>query len=458
MTVGPDYVKIKSETADKWHTQLKGGLSEEVLNPETLACWWTTLNDPVLSHIIKRAVSGNLNLKGAVARIDEARALRGINRAGFFPLLNADASATKYQDSKNSENRNRDRLYAAGFDADWELDVFGGVRRSVEAADANIEVAQEGLHDVLVNLQAEVAINYVEVRTYQKRLAIIKANIKTQEEILKLNRSLYKAGIINELTVQESLYSLEHLHAAIPVLQTGLEAAKNRLAVLLGEKPGSIHGELYAEKSIPVPPAMVAVGIPAETLRRRPDIRRAERNLAAMTARIGIATANLYPKFRLFGTIGLESVSTGDLLTSASRAWSFGPRISWNIFDASAIRQKIKAESAIQKQALIQYESTILNALEEVENVLIAYTQEQSRHRSLEAATVAARKAYELSLNLYKAGLINFNNVLTSQYSMQLFEDKLALSNGAIASNFIRLYKALGGGWEYSEQTNKSKS
>ena len=277
MTAGPDYVKINPEAADKWHTQLKGGLSKEVVNPETLACWWTTLNDPVLSHIIKRALSGNLNLKGAVARIDEARALRGINRAGFFPLLDTDASATKYQDSKNSDNRNRDRLYAAGFDADWELDVFGGVRRSVEAADANIEVAQEGLHDVLVNLQAEVAINYVEVRTYQKRLAITKANIKTQEEILKLNRSLCKAGITNELTVHESLYNLEHSRSLIPLLKTGLEAAKNRLAVLLGEKPGSIHEELYAEKSIPVPPAMVAVGIPAETLRHRPDIRRAER-------------------------------------------------------------------------------------------------------------------------------------------------------------------------------------
>jgi len=172
-----------------------------------------------------------------------------------------------------------------------------------------------------------------------------------------------------------------------------------------------------------------------------------------MTAKVGIATANLYPKFRLFGTIGFESVSTGDLLTSASRAWSFGPRISWNIFDASAIRQKIKAESAIQEQALIQYESTILNALEEVENILIAYIQEQSRRKSLESATDAAKRAYELSLNLYKAGLVNFNNVLTSQYSMQLFEDKLTLSNGTIAFNFVRLYKALGGGWKYSEQT-----
>jgi len=337
---------------------------------------------------------------------------------------------------------------AAGFDAGWELDVFGGVRRSVEAAQANLEATQDDLHDVMVSLLAEVALNYVEVRTYQARLAVAGANIKAQEETYQLNRSRYQAGIIDDLVVQQSLYNLEYTRSIIPMLQTGLEAAKNRLAVLLGEKPGEIHQELAEKKPIPMLPVTVAVGIPAETLRHRPDIRRAERNLAAQTARIGVATAELYPKFRLMGTIGLESISTGDFLESASRTWSIGPGISWNIFHGGAIRQNIKVQSALQEQAMIQYESAVLKAQEEVENVLVAYDKEQRRRESLARATDAARRAVLLARDQYQAGLVDFSNVLMAQRSLLSFQDELAQSEGAVVSNLVRLYKALGGGWK----------
>ena len=451
VSVGPDYTKVKPDAPIKWHTELAGGLTTEELQPETLAQWWGTLNDPELESLVERAVKGNLDLKNARARIREARALRGIRRADLFPTLDAGGSATKSRSSENSGTGKEIKLYSAGFDAGWELDIFGGTRRAIEAAQADLEATQEDLHDVLVSLLAEVALNFVEVRTYQTRLAVTEANIKSQEETYELNRSRYHAGIIDDLAVQQSLYNLENIRSHIPTLQTGLAAAKNRLAVLLGKKPGEVHQELAEKKPIPMLPVTVAVGIPAETLRHRPDIRRAERNLAAQTARIGVATADLYPKFRLMGTIGLESISTGDFLESASRTWSIGPGISWNIFHGGAIRQNIKVRSALQEQALIQYESAVLKALEEVENVLVAYAKEQRRRESLSKATNAANRAVLLARDQYQAGLVDFNNVLIAQRSLLSFQNELAQSEGAVVSNLVRLYKALGGGWKYME-------
>ena len=447
--VGPNYTKVEPDAPIKWHTELAGGLTTEELQPETLARWWAILNDPELESLMERAVKGNLDIKSAHARIREARALRGISRASLFPTLDAGGSAARYRSSENSGTEKESKLYYAGFDAGWELDVFGGLRRSVEAAQADLEATREDLHDVMVSLLAEVALNYVEVRTCQARLAVTETNITSQEETYELNRSRYQAGIIDNLAVQQSLYNLENTRSKIPTLQTGLAAAKNRLAVLLGKKPGEVHQELAEKKPIPMLPVTVAVGVPAETLRNRPDIRLAERNLAAQTARIGMATADLYPKFRLMGTIGLESISTGDFLESASRTWGIGPGISWNIFHGSAIRQNIKVQTARQEQALIQYESTVLKALEEVENVLVAYAKEQRRRESLARATNAAKRAVLLARDQYQAGLVDFNNVLIAQRSLLSFQNELAQSEGAVISNLVRLYKALGGGWKY---------
>jgi multidrug efflux system outer membrane protein len=449
--VGPDYTRVEPDAPEKWHTQLQGGLTPALPEPETLAHWWNALNDKVLSSLEERAIRGNLNLKSARARIREARALRGISKADLFPTVDASTFTTNFRNSKNSSSFQQHKLYSVGFDAAWELDVFGGLRRSVEAAQANLEATQMDLYDVLVSLLAEVAMNYVEVRTFQTALTVTESNIKSQEETYELNRSRYQAGIINELAVQQSLYNLEQTRSLIPGLQTELEAAKNRLAVLLGEKPGAIHRELAERKPIPVPPVTVAVGVPAEAMRRRPDIRRAERNLAAQTARIGVATADLYPKFRLIGSIGLESVSTGNLLTANSRTWSITPGISWNIFRGGAIRQNIKVQSARQEQALIQYESAVLNAQEEVENVLTAYAKQQRRRESLAAATSAAQAAVQLAQDQYRVGLVDFSNVLDAQRSLLSFQDQLARSDGAVTSNLIRLYKALGGGWKCTE-------
>jgi NodT family efflux transporter outer membrane factor (OMF) lipoprotein len=449
MTVGPDYTPAVPDVPSRWHTGLEDGLKTGSVSLESMAGWWKHLNDDTLSGLEVRALEGSLDIRAARARLLEARALRGISRAGFFPTLNAGASLNEFRTSENGTAgfSSDGELYSLGFDAGWEVDLFGGVKRSVEAAQADLEAAEADLRDVLVSLQAEVALNYIEVRTYQARLASAEANIKAQEETYALTRSRYQAGMISELAMQQALYGLERSRAALPPLESGLASAKNRLAVLMGEQPGALHGLLAAPAPIPVLPPTFVVDVPAETLRNRPDIRRAERQLAAQTARVGVATADLYPKLNLLGSIGLESVSAGDFLDSGSRRWSVGPSASWSVFNAGAVRQNIAVQSARQEQALIQYEATVLQALEDVENVLTAYAKEQNRHTSLAAAVAAAKRADELAREQYTAGLVDFGNVLDSQRALLVLEDSLAQNEGTMVSNLVRLYKAFGGGW-----------
>lgn len=446
-SVGPNYVPPKTPVSVDWSTQLRGGLNGQEGEGETLAAWWTTLDDPALSRLIERAVSGNLDVKKAEARIREARAQRGIAQADRFPTLDASGSAVRSRGSEETGSGKTRSLYAAGIDAGWELDIFGGVRRSVEAAEADLGATQEGLRDTLVSLLAETALNYIEVRTYQARLVIAEANLAAQSETYQLTVWRFEAGIGDELAVEQARYNLENTRSQIPNLRTGSEKALNRIAVLLGEQPGKVHKELESYKPIPVTPVQVAIGVPAEVLRRRPDVRRAERELAAQTARIGVATAELYPKFKLSGSIGLEAFSFGNLLSWASRTLSGSSGVSWRIFDAGAIRQNIEVQSALQEQDLIAYEASVLGALEEVENALMAYAEEQNRRQSLTETLRAARRAVDLAEYKYQSGLADFNNVLDAQRSLLSFQDQLAQSEGTVTSNLVRLYKALGGGW-----------
>jgi len=449
--VGPNYVPPEMSVSAIWHTQLEGGLAAEEIDPHTLASWWTTLNDPGLYSLIERAVAGNLDLKKAQARVRESRARRGIAKAGMFPTLDIAGSDTWTRSSKDTGTGKTSQLYVASFDSGWELDIFGGVRRSVEASEADLRAIREDLHDVLVSLLAEVALNYVEVRTFQSRLDEAEASLEAQNETYQLTLWRYQAGLSDELATQQARYNLESTRSQIPTLRMGLDEAMNRIAVLLGEQPGKVHGELEKREPIPVTPLKAAVGVPADLLRRRPDIRRAERELAAQTARVGVATADLYPRFTLSGSIGLEALSLNNLLSnlSSSDSWTLsgGPRISWAVFDAGAIRQNIEVQSALQEQALIQYEAAILGALEDVENALVSYAEEQHRRDDLHEATQAAQKAVELAQNKYQAGLADFSNVLDAQRSLLSFQDQMTQSNGTVTSNLIRLYKALGGGW-----------
>jgi NodT family efflux transporter outer membrane factor (OMF) lipoprotein len=425
---------------------LRGGLSAGAADPNALASWWTAFHDPVLSGLIERAVAGNLDLQQARARIGEARARRWAAQGGLFPTLDASGSATWSRTGGHGIPTVSTETYASQFDAAWELDLFGGLRRSVEAAQATLEASEEDWRNTLVSLLGETALNYVEVRTYQARLAAAEASLKTQDETYRLTVWRAQAGLGDELAVQQARYNLESTRAQIPSLRTGWAEAMNRIAVLLGATPGSVQAELEKPEPIPVPPAQVAVGVPADLVRRRPDIRQAERKLAAQTARVGVATAELYPKLVLNGSVGVETLSLHDPSSSGTWFLNGGPRLSLPLFDTT-IRPNIEVQSALQEQALLQYEATVLSALEEVENALVAYAQEQQRRDSLREATVAAQAAGALAQNKYETGLADFTTVLDAERSLLSFRDQLNQSDGAVTCDLIRLYKALGGGW-----------
>lgn len=446
--VGPDYRPPEDRSPPGWNSSLADGLTNRAPDPMELTRWWATLDDAPLNALVDQAVAGNRDLQQARARVREARARRGLAQAGLFPGVDATGSYAKRRSSENAGSGEESELYQAGFDAGWELDVFGGLRRGVEAAQADLEASREDLQDVLVSLLAEVALNYLDVRTFQARLDVAGANIRAQEESYDLTRSRFEAGLSDELAVQQALYNLETSRSELPNLRRGLESARNRLAVLTGAPPGAVHAELAAPAPIPVPPPAVAVGVPAESLRRRPDVRRGERRLAAATARIGEATADLYPKFRLSGSIGLEALTGSRLLRRDSRTWGFGPSVTWNVFDAGAIRRSIDIQSALQEQAFLQYEASVLAALEEAENAITAYAEEQVRRESLTSATQAAERAVDIAQDQYQAGLVDFSEVLIAQRSLLSLQDQLAQSSGAVTANLVRLYKALGGGWD----------
>ena len=445
--VGPNYIPPETEAPKQWNAPLRGGLMEQVKNHTALSTWWKTLDDPILTDLIQKAISGNLDLKDARSRVRAARARRGISEARLFPVVDVSATATKNRLSEERYGGDDYSLYSAGFDASWEVDVFGGTRRSIEAATANLEAQQEAMRDVMVSLLSEVALNYLDVRTFQLGIEVANQNLNAQERSYRLALSRFEAGLTNELSVQQASYNMESTRSKIPILRTGLVKAVNRLSILLGLQPGALHGELKQPAHIPVPPLEVAVGVPAEALRRRPDIRRAERLLAAQTAQVGVATADLYPRFTLLGSIGLETLSLGNVFSASGLAYLIGPSITWPVFNAGAIRSNIQVQTELQEQALIQYESTILTALEDVENAMVAYAEEQNRMKALKASASAAERAVLLSESQYQAGLTDFTNVLDAQRSLLSFQEQLAKSKGNVTSNLVRLYKALGGGW-----------
>jgi multidrug efflux system outer membrane protein len=457
-SVGPQYSRPQMEVSGQWSelpaTGVNGGAS---LAPIT--AWWTTFGDAQLNSLVDRAVCSNTDLRIALARIREARAQRGVVAADAFPSLDAAATYTRSRPSENSlggASGKASHLFQAGFDASWEIDVFGGVRRAVEAANADIGAAEENRRDVLVTLLSDVARNYLEVRGNQLRIAIARENITAQRKTVELTQGRYEVGLSNELEVAQARAQLATTESQVPALETAVKRAIHRLGVLLGQEPGVLLGELSAEAPIPPPPPEVPAGLPSDLLKRRPDIRRAERAVAAATARIGVATADLFPKFFLTGALGQQSVSLSDLAAPASRFWGIGPTVSWRVFDAGRIRSNIKVQDARQEQALVLYEKTILTALEDVENALVAYSKEQETRHSLNQSAEANRKAVDIANELYSKGLIDFLNVLVSQRALNQSQDDLAQSEQRVSTNVVALFKALGGGWEITTPKEKA--
>ncbi len=423
------------------------GLTARPADDEMLAHWWSTLEDPLLASLVERAISDNLDLRLAEARVREARALRNQQGTRLRPTVTGGAGASADQSTSGGTNRVND-LYDAGFDASWEPDIFGGVRASIAAAEANTQAVQEELRDTLVSLTAEVALNYVDLRSFQARLDIARRNLEAQEESLKITSSRAQSGLTSQLDEAQARTNAEATRSTIPTLEQGVTQAQNRLAVLLGLRPGALSDELGSVGAIPVPPLEVAIGVPADLFRRRPDIRSSEQRVAQQAANVGVAMADLRPSFSLSGSVGVNGVSVADLFSVSGIVSSIAATFSTTVFNRSQLRAAVRVEDAVLDQRVTEYESTVLTALEDAENAIQAYVKEQVRRQALRRAADAARRSSELARSRYTAGLTDFLAVLDSQRSQLSAEDDLAQSEAAVTSNLISLYKAMGGGWD----------
>ena len=454
--MGPDYVRPESPVPQGWSSPLEGGLQPLEPDQAALAQFWTGLGDETLNQLVERALTGNFDVQGAEARLRETRALRKEAIGAFFPRITASGEGNHQRIGPSARSRNtfipRETgitvdLYSASVDASWEIDLFGRLRRGLEAANAERDAAIEDLRDVQVSLVGELALSYVDVRALQERLRIAEATHDSQSETYDITRWRAEAGLTTELDVEQARSALAATEAAIPTLRSAIAADMNGIAILLGAPPGDVDQLLFEPRPIPVSTLEVAVGVPGQTLAQRPDVRRAERQLAAETARIGVVTADAYPSLNALGSIGVEALSPGGLLRAGAKTWALGATATQTLFAGGQVIAAIEAEKAVRDQVLANYQTAVLGALNEVENALVAYVQEQDRRKALFEGAQAAERALTLAQDQYGSGLIDFQTVLDSQRSLYLLQDQLAQSEGQVTSNLVRLYKALGGGW-----------
>ena len=441
--VGPDYSEPQLAVPAGW----SAGTGTDAMDAVLLARWWHGFGDPVLDRLVADALAANLDLAQARARLREARARRGVAGAALAPSVDASLSGSRSRSSGQSGSGSTRELYSAGFDASWELDVFGGLRRGVEAAQAEMEASVESLRDTRVSLAAEVALNYIDLRTVEERLAIAEASIAARSENHEIIHWRQQAGLVSELDLAQATTDLASTRAALPLLRAAAVEAKNRLAVLLGRNPGELESLVHADRPIPLAAAEIVAAIPADTLRQRPDVRAAERRLAAETARLGEAEAARYPSFRLSGTLGLEALELDALTDSGADTRSLVGGITAPIFNAGRIAANIDIQDARLEQARQAYRATVLAALEEVENALTAVAETRARRASLAEAAAAAQTTLQIAQHRYQSGLADFLSVLDAQRTQLSLDEQLAGSSGELARARIRLYKALGGGW-----------
>lgn len=455
--VGPNYQRPQTNALSQWTSPLAGG---ETNSPVDLAQWWKNFGDTNLDSYIATAIQSNLTLRVAEARVREARAQKGIVSANLWPSLSGNSSYSRNRHSANAFSPPPAsvpldyNLYDANFDAVWELDVFGGTRRAVEAANAQIDAAEYGQRDVLISLLAEVARDYISARAYQQRLAIARDNIEVEQDVLDLASNRLENGLGSDLDVEQSKALLSTTESQVPSLETGFDESVRSLAVLLGQPPDALMDEMSAKKDIPITPPLVPVGLPSDLLLRRPDVLKAERELAAATAQIGVAKADLFPKFSLTGIAGFQSISANKWFDYPSRYWSAGPTVQWELFEAGSIMANIHVQNARQEETLNTYQQTVLVALEDTENALTAYAKEQVRRESLNQSVEANQQALELSTQLYKSGLTDFVRVLDSESSLYTAQDALVQSDQTVSLDLVQLYKALGGGWQGEQEVS----
>jgi NodT family efflux transporter outer membrane factor (OMF) lipoprotein len=464
LKVGPDFVKPAAPVSTKW---LEAGNRELKDKPANYSSWWKSFDDQDLNRIIDRAYRDNVTLKIAAVNVLQARAQLGIAVGELFPQTQQATGSTTFNrfssysavgaagssSSKASSISNTYWQDQVGLNVAWELDFWGKFRRQVASADATWRASLADYDTALVSLTATAADTYIQIRTLQKQIQIARENLKVQRESLRIAEARFNAGSTSQLDVEQARTVLYNTQATIPVLQAQLKTNKDALSTLLGMPPGDLAGLLHGSGNIPVPPVSVAVGIPADLLRRRPDVRSAELKAMAQSEQIGIAKADLYPAFSLTGSFGFTSTNFGsanltDLFTAKAAAIGAGPSVQWNIFNYGRITNNVRAQDALFQANLLTYRNTVLTAQQQVEDFLAAFLRSQENARSLALATEAAKRSLALAFLQYKNGTVDFTTVLTAQQSLLTIQNNLAIAVGNIALNLVGVYKSLGGGWE----------
>ncbi|HEY3919525.1 MAG TPA: efflux transporter outer membrane subunit [Stellaceae bacterium] len=480
-TVGPDFAPPKPDTPAGWTEDALHpvGKSEQQRSTSTAPIesrWWSSFDDPTFTSLIARATAANLDLRQAALRIAEARAEHDVTAAGLYPSLSGNAGYTRERISEETAFTsllgsiggphtpgsapaggvsgaipslpNPFDQYQWGFDASWEIDLFGRVRRSVEAANATTKATVEDRNDLLVSLQGDVARYYIDLRAAQLRSSVLEDDLTSQREILDLTRDRARAGIGNDVDVANAAAEVTSTEAQVPQATAQISADINQLSLLLALPPGALHGELETAKPVPPIPPAVPVGLPADLARRRPDIRRAEAQLHAATAQVGVAVADLFPRLTLNADLGVQAERFADLSNWAGRFFSLGPSLEIPIFSGGARRATVALDDEKAEEAALTYASTVLSALHDVENALTAYGTEQSRHSALAATLAQNRTALDLAQQRYESGVAGFLDVLYAERTLQQTELLLTDSTAMQSTDLVALYKALGGGWQ----------
>jgi NodT family efflux transporter outer membrane factor (OMF) lipoprotein len=461
-TVGPDFHK-PTPPYDP-NSFLSGrnpadGSSQPQVAPIEVT-WWQSFNDPELNSLIQRAIEQNLDVKTATIRLAEARSNAGVTASAFFPSVNGNATAAdiKLSDkggsllggssSSGSSSIDPVSLYQYGFDATWTLDVFGKVRRQVEAGNAAIQASEIDRRGVLIQMMAEVARDYVQLRNAQMQLQIADDNVRTAQRLLNLTRQRATAGLTDQLDVAQEQAQLTTTEATVPVSQQQVSRYINALSMLLGEAPRALQSELDTPEAVPPTPTAIPVGLPSELLRRRPDIMEAEANLHQATANIGVAVASFFPTFNLLGVFGIESSATQDLFTTAARTYILGGMVQVPIFQGGKLVEQLHLSRERQKEAMVAYDKTVLQAFEDVDNALTDYDKEQQRRVLLQRAVAANQHAFALAQDRYTQGIATYLDVLNAQQNVLTSQRQLQDSTAAVSTDLVSLYLALGGGWE----------
>ena len=408
-----------------------------------LAQWWGRLGDPELTALITEALAANTSVRSAQAALQQSRVLVDVQTAGTVPQIGASASAQRSRSSGSTGN-----TFSTGFDASWEPDVFGRLRAGVTATEADARAAEASLADVQVSLAAEVAVNYIELRGLQQRLQIARSNLASQQETLQITQWRLQAGLTTSLVTEQARAAAEQTAAQVPALQSSLAQSRHSLAVLTGQAPAALDARLAAAAPVPTAPNDLALDIPAQTLRQRPDVRAADHRVAAAVARVAQADAARYPDFSLSGSLGLRALTLGTLTAGNSVASALAASLSASLFDGGAAKAQVRSQQAALEQVRVGYEAAVLTALKDVEDALVALQGDNERLARLQAAADAAANAALMAQQRYSSGLIDFATVLETQRTQLSAQDSVATTVASVAADHVRLYKALGGGWQ----------